>query len=72
MTSLFEIKYRTGGKLNGQWRRVIDAYPTAEEASAKAAEIERMGYPVAVIRISPREQARFIDRLQEAATDMVS
>lgn len=39
----FELAYRTGGTENAKWHRVLDTF-TAEQAAAKQAEIERMGY----------------------------
>lgn len=40
----FTVIYRTGGKLNFQWKKCL---PIANKAKALAdkAEIERMGYP---------------------------
>lgn len=71
MATFFQISYRTGGTVNGRWHPVLDFFGDAETASAKAAEIERMGYLTAVARISTAQIARFYERLREAASDMV-
>lgn len=67
MAAFFQIKYRTGGRLNYRWHPVLETYVDAETASAKAAQIERMGYPTAVYRVTAAEVARFFERLREAA-----
>lgn len=40
----YAILYRTGGTANFRWCRVFGIF-TADEAEAKRAELERMGYP---------------------------
>jgi hypothetical protein len=40
---LYAIFYRTGGTLNGLWRRVFGLF-TAEQAAPRIAGLERMGY----------------------------
>ena len=44
MAKSYTVIYRTGGTERCEWHKVLDRYPTVEEANAKAEELRRMGY----------------------------
>jgi hypothetical protein len=46
--SSYTVVFRTGGRDNFQWKRVLTNFSTREEADLKKQEIEEMGYPCLV------------------------
>jgi hypothetical protein len=41
----FTVYFRTGGKENFKWQRVLTIFTNVEDARAKTQELFKMGYP---------------------------